>query len=113
MALQLRSSSLAELEAELRNAKERRSSNQEQQMRLEAQLSEIETRIAGEGLQSETRSQFESIKLRVAAEIELVKERSWSFGQRVIDLESDIARRRRDIRGLEELVANELAEFTR
>lgn len=111
LALQLRSGALDDLETQRRRLQERRTSSEEELGRMRQELEGIEGLIQAEEITDGERSQLQGTWKRVDSEVKLIEDRVWQLDRSIVDLENDIARKRRDVDHLEELVANGLSDL--
>jgi hypothetical protein len=110
LALQLRSSAISDIEARIRLLEDRAATANEELAQLDAESDRIDTIAAEESIPKEERSRIVS-KSMLEAQIEVVKQRVWLIESQIVDLQNELAAKRRDVDVLEETVMDGLGDF--
>ncbi len=111
LALQLRSSAISDIEARIRLLEDRAATANEELAQLDAESDRIDTIAAEESIPKEERSRIVSTKSMLEAQIEVVKQRVWLIESQIVDLQNELAAKRRDVDVLEETVMDGLGDF--
>lgn len=111
LALQLRSTAIADIEARVQTLQDRAGEAKEYKTQLESEIERIDDLLAAETTQEQERPNLESSRNMVVRQIDLAQERVWSLERLVLDLENELAAKRRDVEALEEIVMESLSDF--
>jgi len=111
LALQLRSTSISEIESRIRTLEDRLTTAKEEAAQMEAEKERFDTLAGSDTTPESEREQLISMTARFEAQIDLVNRRVWSIERQVLDLQNELIDKRRDVDALEEIVMEGLNEF--
>ena len=111
LALQLRSNAIAEIEARVQTLQDRAAEAREYATQLDSEIKRIDDLLAAETTQEPERASLESSRDMVVRQIDLAQQRTWALERQVLDLENELAAKRRDVEALEEIVMDGLSGF--
>jgi len=104
LALQLRSTSIGEIEARIRTLEDRLAAAKEEAAQIEAEIEHLETLAGNDTMPEPEREQLTSMTPRLEAQIDMVNNRVWSIERQILDLQNELIDKRRDVDALEEIV---------
>lgn len=111
LALQLRSTSIGEIEARIRILEDRAAMAREEAVQLDAEIQHIETIAGSDTTKEPDREHLASMRPRLEAQIDMVKQRVWSIERQILDLQNELIDKRRDVDALEEIVMEGLGDL--
>jgi predicted nucleic acid-binding Zn-ribbon protein len=111
IALQLRSVAIGEIEARIQTLEDRAASANEELAQLEAESERVGTLADRESIPEGERDHLSSMKTMLESQIEMIKERIWLIESKIVDLQNDLAAKRRDVDALEEIVMEGLGDL--
>lgn len=111
LALQLRSTAIGDIEARIRTLEDRAASANEELTQLEAESERIDTIADSESTPQAERQRLSSMKTMFESQIDMIKERIWLVESQIVDLQNELAAKRRDVDALEEIVMEGLGEL--
>lgn len=111
LALQLQSTSIGEIESRIRTLEDRRSSANEESVQITAEIERLETLATSDTTPESEREQLTSTKPMLEAQLDLVKRRVWSLEGQILDLQNELAEKRRDADALEDIVMEGLSDL--
>ena len=111
LALQLRSTAIGEIEARMRTLEDRAASANEELTQLEVESDRLDSLADRESIPDEEREQLASVKTMLESQTEMIKERVWLIERQIVDLQNELAAKRRDVDALEEIVMEGLGEL--
>ncbi len=111
LTLQLRSNSIGDIEARVQTLQDRAGEAREYSTQLESELQRLDDVLAAEATQEQERANLESSREMVVRQIDLAQQRTWSLERLALDLENELAAKRRDVEALEEIVMEGLSDF--
>ena len=104
LALQLRSTSIGEIEARIRTLEDRVATAREEAAQLEAEIERLETLAGNNTMPEPEREQLTSMTPRLEAQTDIVNNRVWSIERQILDLQNELIDKRRDVDALEDIV---------
>jgi len=111
LALQLRSTAIGEIEARIRTLDDRAASANEELTQIEAESERLDTIADRESTPQIEREHLSSMKTMFESQIDMIKERIWLIESQIVDLQNELAAKRRDVDALEEIVMEGLGEL--
>jgi hypothetical protein len=111
LALQLRSTTIGEIEARIRTLEDRAASANEELAQLDAESERVDTMADRDSIPQVEREHLSSLKTMLESQIEMIKERIWLIDSQMVDLQNELAAKRRDVDTLEEIVMEGLGEL--
>ena len=111
LALQLRSTSIGEIEARIRTLEDRAATAREEAAQLEAEIERIDTVAGSDTTTDPEREHLATMRTRFEVQIDMVEQRVWSIERQILDLQNELIDKRRDVEALEEIVMEGLDEF--
>lgn len=111
LALQLRSSSISDIEGRIRTLDDRATSANEELAQLDAERERIRETAELETLPEAEREHLASMETMFEAQVDMIKQRIWQTERQIVDLQNDLAEKRRDVDILEEIVMEGLGEL--
>jgi hypothetical protein len=111
LALQLRATAVGEIEARIRTLEDRAASANEELTQLEAESERIDTIADSESTPQTEREHLSSMKTMFESQIDMIKERIWLVESQIVDLQNELAAKRRDVDALEEIVMEGLSDL--
>ena len=111
LALQLRSGAIGDIQERIQTLQDRASEAREFSSHLDSEQQRIDDMMASDTITDEERTQLESSRDQVSRQIELSQQRLWTLEKQILDLENDLAAKRRDVDELEDIVMKGLSEF--
>ncbi|MCG6947374.1 MAG: hypothetical protein LJE93_00450 [Acidobacteria bacterium] len=111
LALQLRSDAIGEIEARIRTLGDRVAAAKEELAQLEAEKESVEAIANRESTPDAEREHLSSMQTMFEAQIDMIEERIWLVERQIVDLENELAAKRRDVNALEEIVMEGLGEL--
>lgn len=111
LALQLRSTSIGEVESRVHTLEDRLSSTKEESAQLEAEIDRLDSLASSDTTTESEREQLTSAKPLLEAQLDLIKQRVWSLEGQILDLQNELTAKRRDVDALEEIVLEGLSDL--
>ena len=111
LVLQLRSNAIGEIEARIQTLQDRVTEAGEYSTQIESEIEHINDVLTADTTSDEEKTQLESSRNQLDRQIELTQQRVWSLERQILDLENEIAAKRRDVDSLEEIVMEGLSGF--
>jgi chromosome segregation ATPase len=111
LALQLRSTAIGEIEARIRLLEDRAAAANEELAQLDAESQRIDTIAGSESTPEAEREHLSSMKTMFESQIDMIKERIWLIESQIVDLQNELASKRRDVDVLEEIVMEGLSDL--
>lgn len=104
LALQLRSTAIAGIEERIRTLEDRAMDANENAARLEAEIERINERALDDSVKEGARNRLENSKKQIEGQLEIVSQRAWTYERQILDLQNELAGKRRNVEALEEIV---------
>lgn len=111
LALQLRATAIGEIEARIRTLEDRAATANEELARLVAEKEHIDTIASRESTAEAERENFSSMQKMFESQVDMIKERIWLIESQIVDLQNELAAKRRDEDALEEIVMEGLGDL--
>ncbi len=111
LALQLRSSSIGDIQKRIRTLEDRLAETKEVSAQMLAETNRIEEMISADSTADAERNDLRATKKQLDTQVELVNERIWELERQIIDLQNELSAKRREIDSLEATVIEGLSNF--
>ncbi len=111
LALQLRSTVISGIENRIRTLEDRVAAEQMTVSQLEAEIRRIEDRALDDSVKEPARRRLENSKKQMEGQLEISSQRVWSIEKQILDLQNDLAEKKRDVEELEEIVMEGLSNL--
>ena len=104
LALQLRSTAIAGIEGRIRTLEDRAMDANENSARLEAEIERINERALDDSVKEGARNRLENSRKQIESQLEIVSQRAWTYERQILDLQNELAGKRRNLEALEGIV---------
>jgi hypothetical protein len=112
LALQLRSSTIGDIQDRILTLEDRTATAKEELTSLDAEIQRLETVMAGrEEMPELQRQRLQASRNLIETQIDVINQRIWTYERQILDLQNDLTGKRRNVDALEEIVMEGLSEF--
>ena len=111
LALQLRSTAIGEIEARIRTLEDRAAAANEELAQLDAERERVDVIAERDSTPDAEREHLSAMKTMFESQIDMIKERVWLIKSQIVDLQNELAAKRRDVDALEEIVMEGLSDL--
>lgn len=111
LALQLRSVAIGEIEARIRTLEDRAAAANEELAQLDAERERVNAITDGDSTPEAEREHLAAMQTMFESQIDMIKDRIWLLESQIVDLQNELAAKRRDVDALEEIVMDGLSDL--